>query len=177
MSVQGSITADVSPADDEPPLQRGAGGRVRAVGPHLFLSPEQVVGRALQLASARPSDLIVVAGPDGMKAMVALCRAGFERVEFACQSTCVGADEPADLLLIVGPMDPAALREAVRRTARVLRDEGVVVAQLTGPAAESAVKPALQTCGLQSDFTVIDRACGRLVLNRVRRAVAMRRSA
>ena len=57
--------------DDEPPLET----RVRALGPDLVVSPSQLVARALQLAGVDREDLIDVAGPDGLAAMVALCRA------------------------------------------------------------------------------------------------------
>jgi len=101
---------------------------MRAFGPHLFLSPEQVVQRALSLAHVRPTDLVTVAGPDGLAAMISLCRAGYERVECARQATCAGADEACELLLIVGPMAQDALAETARRTARLLRDDGVLIA-------------------------------------------------
>src|SRR5580704_687565 len=106
---------------------------MRANGANLFLSPDQVVQRALFLSPVRKEDLISVAGPDGLAAMISLCRAGYERVECARQATCAGADEACELLLIVGPMAADELAETIRRTARLLRDDGVLVAQLSGP--------------------------------------------
>src|SRR5271154_1310005 len=103
---------------------------MRANGAHIFLSPEQVVQRALFLSSVQKRDLISVAGPDGLAAMISLCRAGYEHVECARQATCAGADEPCDLLLIVGAMGAEDLAETIRRTARLLRDGGMLIAQL-----------------------------------------------
>jgi hypothetical protein len=158
-----------APEEGRPPTPRA--------GPHDFLSANEVVHRALYLASARKEDLIDVAGPDGLAAMVALCRAGYERVECARQSTCGGADEGGDLLLIMGRMDPGALAATVRRTARLLRDDGVMVVQLGGADEAAIVRPALAAAGLAPVFTLIDRSAGRLVMHRIRRATAMRRSA
>ena len=148
---------------------------MRASGPNIFLSPEQVVQRALQLAPVARDHLISVAGPDGLDAMVSLCRAGYERVECARQATCAGADEAIDILLIVGSMTPVALGETVRRTGRLLRDGGILVAQLTGPADEAAVLPALAALGLAPSFSLIDRSAGRLVMHTLRRAAALRK--
>ena len=149
---------------------------MRAHGAHLFLSPDQVVRRALFLSSAQKQDLISVAGPDGLAAMVSLCRAGYERVECARQATCAGADEACDLLLIVGPMEVDELAETIRRTARLLRDGGVLVAQLAGAAQEAVVRPALAAGGLESQFTLVDRSAGRLVMHTARRAAQLRKA-
>jgi hypothetical protein len=146
---------------------------MRANGANLFLSPDQVVQRALFLASVRKQDLISVAGPDGLAAMVSLCRAGYERVECARRATCAGADEACDLLLIVGPMEADELAETIRRTVRLLRNDGALVMQLAGPAQEAVVRPALASGGLASQFTLVDRSSGRLVMHTVRRAVQL----
>jgi hypothetical protein len=147
---------------------------MRAIGAHLFLSPEQVVQRALLLSSAHKQDLISVAGPDGLDAMVSLCRAGYERVECARQATCAGADEACDLLLIVGPMNAEELGDTIRRTARLLRDGGVLIAQLSGSAEGAVVRPALAARGLDARFTLVDRSAGRLVMHIVTRAAQLR---
>jgi hypothetical protein len=166
-------------ADDEPPQRAAADAPasvVRAVGATLFLSPEQVVRRALVLSSAHQEDLISVAGPDGLAAMICLCREGFERVECARQATCIGADEASDLLLIVGPMTAGALADTLHRTARLLRDDGLLIVQLAGAAQEAAIRPALASCGLASGFTLVDRAAGRLVMHRVSRVASLRKA-
>jgi hypothetical protein len=149
---------------------------MRAHGAHLFLSPEQVVQRALFLSSAQKGDLISVAGPDGLAAMISLCRAGYERVECARQATCAGADEACDLLLIVGPMAADELADTIRRTARLLRDGGVLIAQLSGAAEEAVVRPALAARGLETNFTLADRSAGRLVMHKVLRAAQLRKT-
>ena len=149
---------------------------MRAHGSHPFLSPDQVVHRALFLSSVRKEDLISVAGPEGLAAMISLCRAGYERVECVRQSTCTGADEACDLLLIVGPMSADELGDTIRRTARLLRDDGVLVAQLSGAAQEAVVRPALAADGVESRFTLVDRSAGRLVMHTVRRAPQLRKA-
>ena len=150
---------------------------MRAIGAHIVLSPEQVVQRALFLAGAHKDDLVSVAGPDGLAAMVSLCRAGFERVECARQATCAGADEGPDLLLIVGSLTPDDLAATVRRTARMLRDGGVLIAQLTAAGDDAVVRAALATLGLRASFSLTDRSAGRLVMHTVRRAAQLRKTA
>jgi hypothetical protein len=176
-------TGDVVPAD-EPPLgggdrtSREARSRVRAIGPQIFLSPEQVVQRARRLAAADTGDLVAVAGPDGLRAMVSLCRAGFDRVECAKQATCAGADEACDLLLIVGPMTAEALTDTIRRTGRLLRDGGRLIVQLADGEAQRVIAPALASVGLGAGGAVMDHAGGRLVMHTVAHAAAaLRRSA
>jgi hypothetical protein len=171
---------DVDRADEPPPARAAnpaATGRSapRAIGPHLFLSPEQVVQRALFLSSAHKEDPISVAGPDGLAAMLTLCREGYEQVECVRQATCAGADEARDLLLIVGPTSAQELAETVKRTARLLRDDGVLIAQTSGAAEEASILPALAAAGLETQFSVIDRSAGRLVMHRVRHAAPMMR--
>ena len=188
MSVRSSQSAtppspggtDAAPADEppqrsDPEPEPPAPGAARAVGPHIFLSPEQVVRRALFLAGVQKEDLISVAGPDGLAAMVSLCRLGYERVECARQATCYGADEGADLLLIVGPMAPDELVQTIGRTARLLKDGGVLIAQLVGPAEEAAIRPTLAKLGFEAQFSLIDRSAGRLVTHTVRRVQPMRK--
>jgi len=150
---------------------------MRAPGVHLFHSPEKIVQRALLLASIHRKDLISAAGPDGLAAMVSLCRAGYERVECARQATCVGADEQSDFLLILGRMTASDLADVIRRTARLLRDGGVLIIQVTGAGDEAAIRPALAAAGLEAPFTLVDRSVGRLVMHRVKRAAGLVRKA
>lgn len=149
---------------------------MRAFGPHIVPSPEQVVRRALLLASVGTNDLICVAGPDGLDAMVSLCRAGFERVECARQATCAGADEACQLLLIVGRTDAQALSDTVARTARLLADGGLLIAQLSRLADEAGVRHTLRALGFEAPSSVFDRSATPLVLLTVRRAAALRKA-
>ncbi len=178
-------TGDVVPAD-EPPL--GGGGRpsraqparprVRAVGPQIFLSPDAVVQHAIRLASADTGDLVAVAGPDGLQAMISLCRAGFDRVECAKRATCAGADEACDLLLIVGPMTAEALADAIRRTARLVRDGGRLVVQLSSAEAQAVIAPALASVGLRASGAAMDHSGGRLAMHQVTHAtIPLRKTA
>jgi hypothetical protein len=98
-------------------------------------------------------------------------------VECARQATCNGADEAADLLFVVGPMTPEELGGTVRRTARLLRDDGVLIAQLSAAGDDAVLRAALTRAGLEATFTLTDRTAGRLVMHRVRRVAALRRIA
>jgi|HubBroStandDraft_1064217.scaffolds.fasta_scaffold149433_1 hypothetical protein len=166
---------DASDRPNDPPLVEP--GSLRAIGPHFFLSPGQVVSRALRLSGAHKDELIDVAGPDGLAAMITLCREGYERVEFARQATCCGADEQGDLLLIAGPLSAAALADTIRRTARLLRDGGRLVVQLSGAEAEAVVRTALLAAGFETGFSVVDRSAGRLVMHEVHRRAELSRHA
>jgi hypothetical protein len=184
MSTPTASANDGSP-DAEPPQSagRGAGGerpseaKVRALGLQIFLSPDEVVRRALELAAVRQDDRVAVAGPDSLQAMISLCRAGFERVECAREATCSCADGACDLLLIVGPLTAEALAETLRRTARLLKDGGVLIAQLTGPEAQAAIHPALAKAGLSIGGQVIDCFAGRLVMLTASHPAALRQIA
>jgi hypothetical protein len=124
---------------------------------------DEVVRRAIFLSRVEREDLISVAGPSGLAAMISLCRDGFERVECARQSTCAGADEACDLLVIVGRMDASTLQETVRRTARLVRDGGELACELAGAADELVVRRALARAGFEARLPLVD-ATGRLAL-------------
>ncbi len=108
---------------------------------------DDFIAKALRLSGVRKSDLISVAGPDGLTAIVRLCQAGFQNAEYAWRATCVVADRPRDLLLLAGRMDAEALGQTVRLTARLLRDGGLLVAELARPEDQAVLGPALATLG------------------------------
>jgi hypothetical protein len=143
--------------------------QVRAQGPNLFVSPEQIVRKSVILAKADKAQHISVAGPDSLAAMIALCRAGFDHVECARQATCAGADEASDVLLVVGPQPPQALAGLLARTCRLLRDGGVLVAQLEAAGDAAVIRQALEQSGMRVGSTVLDLATGRLVSHTVER--------
>ena len=149
---------------------------MRANGPYIFLSPEQVVQRALALTAIHPDDHVCVAGPDSLAAMLSLCRAGFQHVECARQATCLGADDACDLLLVVGPMPPEESAALIRRTARLVRDGGRVAVQVADAAQHAAVSQALSAAGFGVDFSLFDRGSGKLVIHTLRRPAAARRA-
>jgi len=149
---------------------------MRTFGANVFASPNQVVKRAIFLSTACVGDRVSVAGPDGLAAMVALCREGFDRVECARQATCGGADDVSDVMLIVGPMDSEDLTATVRRTARLLRDGGRLVVQLMRAGDDPKVRAVLASMGVTVTATLIDRSCGRLATYTVRRPAALRRA-
>jgi len=131
------------------------------------MSPDQLVQRGLYLSCALKGDAIAVAGPDGLEAMLSLCRAGFDHVECARQATCAGADEACDLLLIVGPTTADTLADTVRRTARLLRDGGRLIAEVADRQAEGIIEPSLAAAGLRSHGLVADQSTCRLVVHTV----------
>ena len=108
---------------------------------------DDFVAKALRLSGARKSDLVSVAGPDGLSAIVRLCQAGFQNAEYAWRATCVVADRPRDLLLLAGRMDAEALGRTVRLTARLLREGGLLVAELARPEDDAVIVPALAAQG------------------------------
>jgi hypothetical protein len=149
---------------------------MRTNGIQTFLSPEQVVQRALALTAIHPDDHVCVAGPDSLAAMLSLCRAGFQHVECARQATCLGADDACDLLLVVGPMPPEESAALIRRTTRLVRDGGRIAVQVADAAQQAAVRQALAAAGFGVDFSLIDRAASRMVIHTLSRPVAARRA-
>jgi len=79
--------------------------------------------------------------------MVALCRDGYGRVECARQATCACADESSDVLLIDGRLENEALGDLIRRTVRLLRDQGVLAVGLHSPTAQRIVTACLAARG------------------------------
>jgi len=139
-------------------------------------SADDVVRRAVALSRVEKEQLISVAGPGGLGAMISLCREGFERVECARQATCAGADEACELLLVVGRMDASTLMETVVRTARLLRDGGELACELASAADELVVRRALARAGFEARLPLVD-ATGRLALFTVARAASQARLA
>jgi hypothetical protein len=146
--------------------------QVRARGPNLFISPEQIVQKSVILARADRAQHISVAGPDSLEAMIALCRAGFDHVECARQATCACADEVSDVLLILGRQSPQDLAALISRTCRLLRDGGVLVVQVERPGDAAAIPEIVGANAMQVDSTVLDLGAGWLVSHTVRRRQA-----
>ncbi|GEM_PF-3624772 len=143
--------------------------QVRARGPNLFISPEQIVQKSVILARADKAQHVSVAGPDSLEAMVALCRAGFDHVECARQATCACADEVSDVLLILGRQSPGDLAALISRTCRLLRDGGVLVVQVERPGDAAGIPQIIGENSMQVDSTVLDLGAGFLVSHTVRR--------
>ena len=148
----------------------------RALGANVFASPEQIVRKSLSLAQADRQCLVSVAGPDSLAAMISLCRDGFDHVECARQATCSSADEMSDVLLIAGRQSAAELGEVVRRTCRLLRDGGVLVAQLERPADDAVIRAALMARGVHLTTSLFDLNAGCLVSHRTQRAASLRQT-
>ena len=149
---------------------------MRAVGPTVCVSTEQIVQKSICLANADKRQLVSVAGPDSLAAMVSLCRDGFDHVECVRQATCTCADEASDVLLVAGPMSTQELGAVLQRTCRLLRDGGVLVVQLQYPRDDAAVRSVLTANGMKIASTLFDLSSGCLVSHSVERAVALRKA-
>ena len=149
---------------------------MRALGPNVFASPEQIVRQSITLANAERRGSVSVAGPDSLAAMISLCRDGFDHVECARQATSACADEASDLLLIAGLMSAEELSAVLHRTCRLLRDGGVLVVQLRLPRDDEAVRTAVAASGMTIASTLFDLSAGCLVSHTVERAAALRRA-
>ncbi len=110
--------------------------------------------RLLRLAGARLGYSISVAGPASLEVMVALCRAGYARVECARQATCAGADETSDLLILTGPAD--SLGGLAARTLPLLRNGGVVAACLEQMDDDPPIRGALLVRGMEVITSTLD---------------------
>jgi hypothetical protein len=148
---------------------------LRAFGPNVFVSPEQLVSKSISLAHADRQGRVSVAGPDGLAAMVSLCRDGFDHVECARQATCSSADEPSDVLLVAGRLSVDELAAVLRRTCRLLRDGGVLVVQLATPSDDQTVRAVLEANALSIVSTVFDLSAGCLVSHAVEQRAALRK--
>jgi hypothetical protein len=141
---------------------------MRAIETANCNQPEPPLQRLLRLAGARPEHSLSVAGPGSLELMIALCRAGFDRVECARQATCAGADETSHVLILTGPA--AGLGGLAARTLPLLRDGGVVAAWLDGPEDDQPIQGALLVRGMEILTSAFDRPGGLIVAHRVRRA-------
>ncbi len=129
--------------------------------------------RMLRLAGAGPQSAVCVAGRGAVDLLVKLCRDGFARVECLRQATCACADGSADVLVIPGGLATESLVSVLLRTARVLRDGGVLVLRLDEIDDDCAVQAALAGLNWRADSAVYDLSAGVLVAHRVRRAEAL----
>jgi hypothetical protein len=149
---------------------------IRALGPTVFASPEQIVQKSVCLAGADRRRRVSVAGPDSLAAMISLCRDGFDQVECARQATCSSADEASDVLLVAGRMSSEELAGIVERTCRLLRDGGVLVVQLGRPGDDKIVRAVLKARGLRIASSLFDLSAGCLVSHTIERAAAVRKA-
>ena len=133
---------------------------IRVIGANVFVSPEQIVDKSITLANADKTQRIGVAGPDGLAAMTALCRKGFDHVEYVRRATCHCADEASDLLLIAGLMRPEDLRALVIGACHLLNDGGALVVQLAGPCDDALVRAALAAAGMSATSSVFELSAG-----------------
>ncbi|HEY2050566.1 MAG TPA: hypothetical protein VGH03_14580 [Caulobacteraceae bacterium] len=129
----------------------------------------------LKLLGVGPGQAVGVAGPGSLEIMVALCRAGWARVECALQATCAGADETSDLLILTGP--PERLGALTAKTARLLRDGGVLLAFLDHPEDDAPIRAALLGKGLSVTASVLDSRTGCVIAHRVERPALLARTA
>lgn len=129
-----------------------------AARPAEPVSTEDIVRRAVWLARGHPGQSVSVAGPDRLEATIALCRAGFDQVTCARQTT--GVAEASDLLLVVGRLSRDGLADVLARTGRLLRGGGALVVQLAHPADDAVARAALAGQGLTIAASRFDVAVG-----------------
>lgn len=148
---------------------------IRAIGANLFVSPEQIVDKSITLANADKTQRIGVAGPDGLAAMTALCRKGFDHVEYVIRATCHCADEASDVLLIAGLMQPEDLRALIIGACHLLNDGGALVVQLGSCGEDALVRAALVAAGMNVTSSVFELSAGCLVTHTVERTAVQQR--
>ena len=129
--------------------------------------PAPPLERLLRLAGVRPDQSVSVAGPGALEVMIALCRAGYDRVECARQAACGGADESSDLLILTGPAEK--LGGLAARAAPLVRDGGVIAAWLERIEDDPPIRGALLVHGLEIITSALDIAGGLTVIHRVTR--------
>ncbi len=132
------------------------------------------MARALQGAQVSKTDAIRVAGPAGLKAMLWLCRQGYEQAMFVC-SEGVGAQGPADALLIpqaCGARELGVLLQA----GKTLREGGALIVQLAASETPETVAALLEPLGYRIERSLSHN--GRTLLIARRFALAgLRRAA
>ncbi len=138
---------------------------------------EDVSRRLVNLSRAASDDLVSVAGPRALDLLSLLCRDNFERVQCARQATCGAANDASDVLLLVGQVSASALPEQLQRTMRLLRDGGVLAAQLGELDDDIALQRWLENHGFDIASTVFDLSHEVLVAHTVCRRPAMRAAA
>ena len=129
--------------------------------------------RLLHLARAQPRDRICVCGPEHLDVLPALARLGFSG------GCCVDAQRslfeggaPFDLLLMTGPMAPAALAAMLTHALPRLRDGGLLAAREAGLQDDALILQVLAACGRAPGWRVHDMAGDCLVALQVREASA-----
>ena len=92
-----------------------------------FAADGALLPRALQRAGVAKADLIRVAGPSALAAMLWLCRHGYDQVGYLRAGAPVAADE-ADALLVAQTCSLEALDRLLEGGVR-LREGGVLIVQ------------------------------------------------
>ena len=148
---------------------------VRSFKPPQPLAANGVeLARALQGAQISKTDVIRLAGPAGLKAMLWLCRQGYEQAMFVC-SEGVGAQGPADALLV--PHACAARELAgLLEVGKTVREGGALIVQLAASETSEAMAALLEPHGYRIERRLSH--AGRTVLIARRFALAgLRRAA
>jgi hypothetical protein len=175
MEILCAVGAQAPPRSHDPAEKSRAATLIRAIGANLFVSLEQIVDRSITLANADKTQCIGVAGPDGLAAMTALCRKGFDHVEYVRRATCASADEASDMLLIVGLMQSQDLSTLIIDTCHLLNDGGALVIQLTSRGDDALVSRALAAAGMDITSSVFELSAGCLATYRVQRLAVQQR--
>ena len=123
--------------------------------------------RLLDLAGIGPDQSVAIAGANALDMMLALCRAGQQRVECARQASRSKADGRADLLILSGPPDD--LGELTARTACLLGEGGRIAVALRRIEDDQPIRAALAAHSLTIATTIVDLAYGLTVIHRISR--------
>ena len=141
--------------------------------PPTSTPPPLPLRRLLHLARARPRDRICVCGPQDLDVLPTLARLGFGRgCSLDAQPGLREGAGPCDLLLLTGPMAPAALAALLVEALPRLRDGGVLAARETDLQDDALIAQVLAACGRVPGWRVHDMADGCLVALQVLEASA-----
>jgi hypothetical protein len=135
--------------------------KVQSLQPLQPLAADGVeMARALRRAQVSKADVIQLAGPAGLKAMLWLCRQGYEQAMLVCGEG-AGSREPADVLLIPHACGSRELAELLN-AGRGVHEGGVLIVQVTANESPEAAAIMLEPLGYRVEHRLFDN--GRTVL-------------
>ncbi len=147
---------------------------VHPLQPPASTAAENVLVQALQQSGLSRHNLIHIAGPGALAAMLWLCRRGYERAQHLCLHSPNCGVEPADALLIPH-LGQAGDLPAVLNAAHGVREGGVLIVRMgaRGDAAE-AIAALAAPFGYTLERHVMDKGHALYVARRGPRSVALK---
>ena len=147
---------------------------VHSLQPPASTAAENVLVQALRQAGLCEHDLIHVAGPGALPAMLWLCRRGFERAQSICLHSPSCGAEAADALLI----PHLSLVEDLPRLlqgAPAVREGGVLIVRAGARCGPAGIFASLaQPFGFDLEQHVVDKGHALYVARRLPRAKALK---